>query len=170
LRAMAEYTHFLVCQKAAFLLVGLLLLSGLPGTAEAKLVKDPARQAGSGPEAVFSAIARAWEMEDEAALADLVHEDGLRVTSGDYDRYINYSPSQAYYYFKNQFQAHPTVSFTFERQQEKLSGEKRVHGMVVWKYRSATAAAQVQEMKLVLVLTRQAEVWRLSEINTINMK
>lgn len=146
-----------------------LLMLGVAGSAESKLVKDKARVAGAGPDEVFSAIAAAWQSGDEAALAQLVHQDGLRVTTGDYDRFINYSPSQAYYYFKNQFQLHPTVSFQFERLEETPSGRDRMHGMVVWEYRRAHVTA-LMEKRLVLVLTRQDSAWRLSEINTITVK
>ena len=147
----------------------LLVLSGGSGAAFAKLVKDGTRVDEYGPDEVFAAIAAAWENGDEEALAGLVHEDGLRVTNGDYDRFTNYSPSQAFYYFKNQFQIHPTVSFRFERLQDSQLPAERVHGMVVWEYRRANTST-VQELKLVLVLTRQEDVWRLSEINTITQR
>lgn len=154
---------------ATVLMAVLLAISGIGGEAQAKLVKQEAKADVSNPDAVFTAIAAAWENGDEEALSDLVHEDGLRVTGGEYDKFTNYSPSQAYYYFKNQFRIHQTVSFGFERLQEKLSGQDRVHGMVIWEYRRASGA-EVQEKRLVLVLTRQGDDWRLSEINPISMK
>ena len=161
-----------ICKKrlAPFLMAAVLLviLVAAPG-ARAKLVKEKARSTPAGPETVFTAIAEAWENADEEALANLVHEDGLRVTNGEYDRFTNYSPSQAFYYFKNQFQLHPTVSFTFKRLQDSPRGQDRIHGMVIWEYRRAQVK-QVQEMRLVLVLTRQDNVWRLSEINTITTR
>lgn len=156
------------CPAGAVLAV-LLLAAATALPVDAKLVKDQARQADSGPDAVFAAIASAWESGDEEALAALVHTDGLRVTSGEYDRFTNYSPSQAYYYFKNQFQTHPTVSFRFERLQEKMSGQDRVHGMVVWEYRKAHISTP-QEIRLVLVLVMQDSQWRLAEINTITTR
>ena len=115
---------------------------------------------------VFAAIAAAWERGDEEALAGLVHDDGLVVTAGKAVRASSYSPSQAFYYFKNQFQSRPTVSFRYERRQEKLVGRDRVHGMVVWQYREAHRE-EPREIRLVLVLARQGDRWRLSEINTI---
>ncbi len=152
------------------LLAALVFLAAGPATTvQAKLVKDGAKAQGPGPDAVFTAIAEAWQQEDEEALAALVHQDGLRVTAGDYDRFTNYSPSQAYYYFKNQFQQHPTVSFQFERLQERLSGQDRVHGMVVWEYRKAHQSG-TREIRLVLVLTRQEGGWRLAEINAITSR
>lgn len=154
---------------ATVLMAVLLVFSGTGGEAQAKLVKQEAKADVSNPDAVFTAIAAAWENGDEEALSDLVHEEGLRVTGGEYDKFTNYSPHQAYYYFKNQFRVHQTVSFVFERLQEKLSGQDRVHGMVIWEY-SRASGAEVQEKRLVLVLTRQGDDWRLSEINPISMK
>ena len=145
-----------------------LVLAGTVGVAEAKLVKEKSHNVEQGPDGVFAAIAEAWENGDMETLAGLVHEDGLRVTNGEYDRFTNYSPSQSFYYFKNQFRVHSTVSFTFERLQDSQGGHDRVHGMVVWNFRKANETA-VQEIKLVLVLARQGETWRLSEINTITI-
>jgi hypothetical protein len=127
------------------------------------------------PEAVFSAIAEAWAIGDEEALADLVHRDGLLVTSGDYTRPVHYSPSQAFYYFKNQFRQHPTTAFEFKRLQNsraRLDREEfpdRLHGMVIWEYRR-TGRKSAEELKLVLVLSRENGAWRLSEINTITSR
>jgi ketosteroid isomerase-like protein len=146
------------------------LLALLTGTASAKIVKQGGPQGDvSDVDAVFEAIAMAWENADEDALAKLVHQDGLRVTSGEYDRFTNYSPSQAFYYFRNQFRIHPTASFTLERLQERMTGQDRVHGMVVWEYRRSNSSTS-EEMRLVLVLTRQGDEWRLSEINSITKR
>lgn len=150
-------------------MAGITGLTGLVGTAEAKLVKEKSSSTESGPDAVFAAIAEAWKTGDEEILAGLVHQDGLRVTNGEYERFTNYSPNQAFYFFKNQFQTHATVAFTIERLQDSNGALDRVHGMVVWSYRKANLAA-IQEKKLVLVLTRLGDVWRLAEINTITMK
>lgn len=162
-----DHSIHLTRWAAGLALLFCVLGGSLADPAAARLVKDPSSTAG--PDAVFAAIAAAWENQDEEALADLVHEDGLRVTSADFDKQIGYSPSQAFYYFKNQFRSHPTVSFELERMQERLSGQDRVHGMVVWSYRRAHAESP-SEMRLVLVLARQADVWRLAEINTINTR
>lgn len=153
----------------ALLLLALLLLTLAAVPADARLVKEPASSPADGPDAVFAAIAEAWEIGDEEALAALVHGDGLRVTGGEHDRLTSYSPSQAFYFFKNQFQTHPTVSFRFERLQEKMSGQDRVHGMVVWEYRKAHISTP-QEIRLVLVLVLQDGRWRLAEINTISAR
>ncbi len=155
--------------SATILLVFVVFLVSFAGPIEAKIVKNTARSMTADPDLVFESIAQAWEAADEDALAKLVHEDGLRVTSGDYDRFTSYSPNQAFYYFRNQFQQHPTVSFKFTRLQEQQSGSDRVHGMVVWQYRRPNVAT-VQELRLVLVLTKQGNQWRLSEINTITAR
>ncbi len=150
-------------------LVLVLLLGGTAGP-EARAADDPA-----DAEAVFEAIAQAWSEGDEDALAALVHSDGLRVTNGDYQRFTNYSPSQAYYYFKNQFRRHPTLSFEFKRLQnsgarlDSYEAMERIHGMVVWQF-NRTGRPGVEERKLVLVLARQDDNWRLAEINTITTR
>ena len=148
------------------LLVQVLVFAPL---AEAKIVKSGGRSASADPDLVFDAIAQAWENENDETLAKLVHQDGVRVWCGDYDRFTNYSPNQAFYYFRNQFRQHPTVSFEFTRLQEQQSGSDRVHGMVVWQYRRPNVSS-ILEMRLVLVLTRQGDQWRLSEINTITAR
>jgi hypothetical protein len=155
-------------QIGFFLGLGLLVFTcAIP--ALGKIDKSGARLSGAEPDLVFEAIATAWELGDEDALAKLVHENGLRVTSGDYNRFTDYSPSQAFYYCRNQFRTYPTVSFGIERMQKQMSGQDRVHGMVSWQYQR-TRGGPVQELKLVLVLTRQGSNWRLAEINTINKR
>ncbi len=150
---------------AACLVVAGLFLT-LSGPATAALVKTPDGSAENDPRMVFGRVARAWENGDQQALADLVHETGLKVTSGgNPDRTTHYSPSQAFYYFKNVFQTHRTMIFFFERTQD-ASGGDRVHGMAVWKRRRPDSD-RVQELKLVCVLARQGDRWMLSEINTI---
>lgn len=151
------------------LLVLVVFFLSFTGPAEAKIVKETQPSKGGDHDLVFESIALAWQAADEDALAKLVHQDGLRVTSGDYDRFTSYSPNQAFYYFRNQFQQHPTISFTFSRLQEQHGGSDRVHGMVVWKYRRPSLTT-VEELRLVLVLTKQGEQWRLSEINTITTR
>ena len=91
---------------------------------------------------------------DQQTLADLVHEDGLTVTTGGTaDRTTHYSPSQAFYFFKNMFQTHRTLVFAFEKAQDASAGD-RVHGMAVWKRRRPDSE-RIQELKLVCVLVRQ---------------
>jgi len=100
------------------------------------------------------------------ALADLVHPEGLRVSTGDAGaRKTQYSPSQAYYYFKNLFQSHRTLVFEFTKMQDATAGD-RVHGMAVWKRRRPDSE-KIQELKLVCVLARQDDGWMLAEINKI---
>lgn len=146
------------------LVVALLIWPG--GATDARIVKGSDDSVENDPRMVFGQIATAWEDGDQQSLADLVHEAGMRVTSGDNpDRSIHYSPSQAFYYFKNLFQSHRTMVLTFDKMQDATAGD-RVHGMALWKRRRPDSE-QVQEVKLVFVLSRQDDLWRLVEINKI---
>ncbi len=148
-------------------LLGLALLLGLGLTtqATAKLVRDKAADSHA-PREVFGRITRAWEDGNEQALADLIHEDGLRVTNSQAgERVSNYSPSQAYYFFRNLFQAHRTLLFEFEMMQDATAGA-RVHGMATWKRRRPDSET-IEVVKLVCILVQQDEQWKLAEINTI---
>jgi len=145
------------------LAVGVVLLPADP--ARAKLVRDQ-DTAVNAPRVVFGRIVEAWEDGDEQTLADLIHEDGLRVTtSAAGERVSNYSPSQAYYYFRNLFQSHRTLLFEFEMMQDATAGA-RVHGMATWKRRRPDSEI-IQIVKLVCILVQQDEQWKLAEINTI---
>ncbi len=149
---------------ACLVAVGLFLT--ISDAADAALVKNPDGSAENDPRMVFGRIARAWEEGDQQALAELVHQSGLKVTTGgNPDRSTHYSPSQAFYYFKNVFQTHRTMVFFFEKTQD-ASGGDRVHGMAVWKRRRPDSD-RIQEMKLVCVLARQGDRWMLAEINKI---
>ena len=151
-------------------LLGCVLVLSLSGAlaspAEARIVKNQEGDETIDPKMVFGRIARAWEEGDQQTLADLVHEGGLQVTTGGTaGRTSQYSPSQAFYYFKNVFQSHRTLIFTFEKMQDASAGE-RVHGMAVWQRRRPDSE-KIQEVKLVCVLARQGDQWRLVEINKI---
>ncbi len=146
---------------------GLLLMAALlsPGEASARLVRDKDADSNA-PRSVFGQIAEAWESGDERALAGMIHPDGLRVTTGRRDeRASTYSPSQAYYYFRNLFQSHQTLLFEFEMMQDATAGA-RVHGMATW-HRRRPDSDKVQEIKLVCILVQQDDQWKLAEINTI---
>ena len=151
--------------KTVYLLVlGLVLTLFAP--AEARIVKNRESTKDNAPQAVFDLIARAWQDGEQQILADLVHRDGLKVTTGgDPERTTQYSHSQAFYYFKNVFQTHRTLVFSFEKVQDASAGD-RVHGMAVWKRRRPDSEV-IQELKLVCVLARQDDQWRLVEINKI---
>lgn|GEM_PF-2785361 len=147
---------------AAVLLLGL-LLPGAGLQAGGQETTAPVR----GPADIFADIGLAWQAADEQALANLVHPEGLRVHGGRNDaRITHYSPSQAFYYFKNLFRTHPTVSFTFERHQQNAEAE-RTRAMTLWTYRTGNDP-DVQEDRLVLVLSSVKGLWRLSEIQTIS--
>lgn len=120
----------------------------------------------TGPGHVFDAIASAWSQDDQQGLADRVHPDGLRVDlAGNRERSINYSPSQAFYFFKNLFQSQRTLSFRFQRTQDEAKGE-RAHGLAAWRFRRPSSE-YVKETKLVFVLELHEGRWMLSEITTI---
>lgn len=149
----------------AFLVI-LGLLVAVTSPVDARLVMDEDEAVTGDPLPVFEMIATAWQDMDQQALADLVHENGLKVTSGtNADRTTHYSPSQAFYYFRNMFQTHRTLLFTFEKMQDTTAGD-RVHGMAVWKRRKPDSE-RINELKLVCVLARQGDQWRLVEINQI---
>ncbi len=153
--------HHRLTFLSALALCGLVLAGDFPAAGQAEVAPVP------GPSDVFAEIGLAWQFGDEQALANLVHRDGLRVRRGRGDgRTTHYSPSQAYYYFKNLFQSNPTVSFTFERRQQNTAGE-RTRAMTLWTHRE-NDSSQEQEEKLVLVLSSDKGLWRLSEIQTIS--
>ena len=160
-----------VLRRTWLLLLVVLALGTIPLPVRAALE----RNAPADAEAVFHSIAAAWSDGEEEVLAGLVHRDGLRVTSHNYQRVTSYSPSQAYYYFRNQFQQHATQSFEFQRLQnsgarlDSYESMERVHGMVVWEFR-LPGRDTIDEQKLVLVLARQGETWRLVEINTLTAR
>lgn len=120
---------------------------------------SPGRQS-AGP--VFARVAAAFEDGDAAALAALVHRDGLRVT-GHNERAGEYSPAQAVYFFRNLFQAHRTLLFTFRMTQDDASG-RFARGMADWKRRRVDSE-RIIEQQMLLVLAREDGQWRLAEIN-----
>jgi len=137
----------------------------LSDAAGAKLVKDRSNEADA-PRQVFGLIVRAWEEGDEQTLADLVGEEGLRVTNSHAEeRVSHYSPSQSYYFFRNMFQAHRTLVFEFEMMQDAAAGA-RVHGVATWKRRRPDSEI-IQVIRLVCILNQQDGRWKLAEINTI---
>jgi len=116
--------------------------------------------AGAGP--VFARLAAGFEDSDAAALASLVHSDGLRVT-GHSDRAGEYSPAQAVYFFRNLFQAQRTLLFAFRMTQDGTAG-RFARGMADWKRRRVDSD-HVVEQQVLLVLAREDGQWRLVELN-----
>jgi len=132
--------------------------------ARAELVRDGAPPTDA--RAVYELVRVAFETGDEQVLADLVHVDGLQVRSGGTgSRDAEYSPSQAYYYFRNLFQSHRTVAFVYLRREESAAGE-RIHALARWTHRQSGREGE-KELRLVIVLRRQDAAWRLAEITTI---
>ncbi len=151
--------------RVLFALVVLVLATVSTGPSVAKLVREQ-EAAVLAPREVFGEISRAWDEGDEQVLAALVHEDGLRVTNSQAgERVSHYSPSQAYYFFRNLFQSHRTLVFEFEMMQDATAGA-RVHGMATWKRRRPDSE-NIQVIKLVCILIQQDDQWKLAEINTI---
>ena len=138
----------------------------LASGATARIVVDHNDVGKFGPAQAFAALARAWTAGDMDALADLVQDEGVTVnTGGGQERDTRYSPSQAYYYFKNLFQNRTTVAFDFEKTEDAARGP-RVHGLALWEFKSPNGEGS-ETMKLVFVLVLSEERWQLSEISTI---
>lgn len=138
----------------------------MAGPAWADLVKEPTADDDGGARAAFGHLAAGWRAGDEAEVAAQVHADGLTITSGQStERTTHYSPSQAFYYFKNLFQTQETVAFVFDKVQG--GGESgRSHGMATWE-RRRPGQEKGQILKLMFVMARQGDTWMLTEIHTI---
>lgn len=144
----------------------LLVVLGSGAAAEAVLVTDRPATEDAAVADLFARMTSAWRAGDARAAADLVHPDGLAVTSGpNADRRTHYSPAQAYYYFKNLFQSQETVAFGFD----KIQGggdSPRAHGMATWT-RRRPGQEREQVIRLMCVLGRAGDRWMLTEIHTI---
>lgn len=141
--------------------VGTVLLgSAVAQPAVARESRRPASADGAGP--VFARIATAFEEGDAAAVAALVHAEGLRVT-GHNDRAGEYSPAQAVYFFRNLFQSQRTLVFAFRKTQDDAAGGF-ARGMADWKRRRVDSETVV-EQQVLLVLAKDDGQWRLVEIN-----
>jgi len=120
-------------------------------------------------DSVFVQMQSAWESGNEKIMAALVHRDGLRVThGGDYERFTTYSPDQAFYYFQDLFQTHQTQNFQFRRLPDPPDGQRGL-GMVEWEY-LLPGRKNPEVMKLVIVLFKQDDQWRLGEFNSISQR
>lgn len=139
-----------------------------PSLAAAQAAAPPPRleTKGQGPsyQAVFSRLSKAWRDGDRKALSRLVHPDGLKVVSGRAgERAVTYSPSQAFYFFRNLFQNTRTDDFVLDRVQKNPGGD-RVHALATWEQAGSRGT---RTTRMVLVLTRRQGRWYLSEITTI---
>jgi len=143
-----------------------ILIILLVGPAAADLVRDGEPAPDEDPVAFLQAVREAWVHEDQELLAELVHDDGLQISNpAATNRYISYSPSQSFYYFKNLFQAHDTDAFIVSRVQE-TEGAPRVHALATW-HRHRSGSEREETLRLMIVLTREDDGWGLAEINTI---
>ncbi len=120
--------------------------------------------AETAPGPVFAKIAAAFEESAASPLATLVHPDGLRVT-GHGDRISHYSPNQAVYFFRNLFEGQRTLLFSFMKSQDDARGD-HARGMATWKRRRLDSE-RVIEVQIVIVLARDGDHWRLTELNII---
>ncbi len=120
-------------------------------------------------DSVFIQMKTAWEAADEKTMASLVRRDGLRVThGGDYERFTTYSPDQAFYYFQDLFQGHETKELLFRRLPDPPDGQRSL-GMVEWTYQLPDRKFP-EVLKLVIVLFKQDNQWRLGEFNSISQR
>jgi hypothetical protein len=158
------HQHRLSTRSLPGILLALFLI--MAQAAFADLVKEPPVDEDGGASAAFGQLAAGWRAGQEAEVAALVHPDGLTITSGQStERTTHYSPSQAFYYFKNLFQTHETVAFVFDKVQG--GGDSgRSHGMATWE-RRRPGQEKGQILKLMFVMARQGDTWMLSEIHTI---
>lgn len=146
--------------------LGVFLILLLVGPAAADLVRDDEPAPAADPVATFEAIREAWVREDQEVLAELVHDDGLQINNpATSNRYVSYSPSQSFYYFKNLFQTHDTDAFILSRVQETADAP-RVHALAMW-HRHRAGSTREETLRLMIVLTREGDGWGLAEINTI---
>ncbi len=150
----------------------LFLLLAAPVVARAQPAQSPPpahtkrtpRDQGPSYQATFSRLSKAWRASDRKALSGLVHPDGLKVVSGRAgERAVTYSPSQAFYYFRNLFQNVRTNDFVLDRVQKNPGGD-RVHALATWELAGPRGG---RTTRMVLVLTRRQGRWYLSEITTI---
>ncbi len=152
-------------QIVAFALATLLLGAGFAVAEDAPAVKA-AKHVVAPTDSLFSVISVAWNEGDEGTLAAMVHPDGVRIhTGGGRDRLTHYSPSQAYYFFKNLFQVRKTLSFSFVRVQDN-DDQDRTHALAAWSWQ-LEGVEKEQEEKIIFVLSIDEDRWLLSEINSI---
>lgn len=161
---------------AAAVLAAALLAGGPPATAGARS-GSPAREssAPAGREraaapdarAVFDAVARAWQAEDHAALADRVAAEGVDIAVNLATGARNhYSARQAFYFFKNLFQTTETTAFRFTLLQDNEGDGGPVHALADWSYRRAADGDPVAE-RLVFSLSHGARGWALVSIRAM---
>lgn len=114
----------------------------------------------------FAAIAEAWFDEDHTTLSQLVADEGVRIAiAPDPKRDSQYSPSQAFYFFKSLFQSSETDSFEFRRlQNDSESGS--VHAMVEWLYHREGSDKPVHE-RLFFTLSQEQAGWGVTSIRAV---
>jgi hypothetical protein len=149
--------------RAILVFPAILIACGAVTVPAAIVVPDSA----APPEAqvVLDRIARAFEAGDHAALAVLVHRDGVRVgLAPQPERRSELSAAQAHYYFKTLFQVGRTIRFDYLR--ESLADEARVHAVAVWR-QEQSETGRVRARRLLFTLALEPAGWRLTEIMTL---
>jgi hypothetical protein len=115
--------------------------------------------------ASLRALEHFWRAEDYAALSSLIATDGARISLGPVPERENlYSPSQAFYFFKNLFQALESEVFAVETSQ--ADADDQVHAVVRWGYRRS-GDGKTEGMRLVISLVRGPEGWAVTEIRAL---
>lgn len=146
------------------LAVLLCLLSALADPFPAVVIAEETAPQRSG--AVFAAVAEFWQTRDHAALAALVSTDGVRISVGPADeRATLFSPSQAFYFFRNLFETRQTASFRYLRVQETAQSG-RVYAVARWRHRW-TGTETIEDMRLMISLNHGKHGWALVEIKAL---
>ncbi len=141
----------------------LLIVTVVPAAMAAVVVPE----AAAPPEArrVLGQIRAAFEAADHAALAALVHADGVRVAlSPQPERSSELTAAQAHYYFKTLFQSGRTERFSYVR--DSVTGDHRVHAVAVWRQAESDTGRTVPR-RLLFTLGLDGELWRITEILTL---
>ena len=126
----------------------------------------PGTERGLAAKLSFTKIEQGFADSDHAMLADLVAEQGVTIVlSPDPERDSHYSPSQAYYFFRNLFQTSRTESFRFSRLQDGAGGG-RIHGVADWRYRRS-GTDDIAGERLIITITETESGWGLAEIRAI---
>lgn len=142
-----------------------LLATILVASAGARIVV-PSDSVPDDVQPMLERLRQAFEDGDHEALTALMHTDGVRLGLGPQpERTSLMTPAQAHYYFKNRFQLHRTIRFSFLKHQH-ASGPDRLHSVVVWQW-ERTDTGRGGSQRLLLVLTRDAGNWRVSEMTAL---
>jgi hypothetical protein len=120
----------------------------------------------AGVRIVLDGIVSAWLAGDHTALSAAISPEGVLIAiAPQADRENLYSPSQAFYFFKNLFHSTRTDSFRILRQQDQADAGL-IHAIADWHYRRTGSDAAVSE-RLFFTLSRVRTGWGLTEIRAV---